>query len=121
LFRAHIQTIVKANLIKNFNLDIEKQFFGHAGSTKLTRVTSSTKSNGATGSIDFIKKIGVIESIKNTWPIEFFWVLENKHTFIWGQLFKIAPNLRQYVDTNLAPRRKIITTKCGCTLLVPIQ
>jgi hypothetical protein len=36
--------------------------------------------------------------------------LESKHTFILGQLFKIAPNLRQYVPTKLAPGRKIIAT-----------
>ncbi len=37
-------------------------------------------------------------------------LLESKHTFILGQLLKIAPNLRQYVPTKLALGRKIITT-----------
>jgi hypothetical protein len=36
-------------------------------------------------------------------------LLESKHTLILGQLFKIAPNLRQYVTTKLVLGRKIIT------------
>jgi hypothetical protein len=36
-------------------------------------------------------------------------LLESKHTFTLGQLFKIALNFKQYVTTKLSFRRKIIT------------
>ncbi len=36
-------------------------------------------------------------------------LLENKHTFILGLLFKIVPNLKQYVIAMLAPERRIVT------------
>jgi hypothetical protein len=35
-------------------------------------------------------------------------LLETKYTLILGELFKIALDLRQYVMTNLAPRRRIV-------------
>jgi hypothetical protein len=36
-------------------------------------------------------------------------LLESKHTLTLGQLFKIAPNLKQYVAAKLAHRRRTIT------------
>jgi hypothetical protein len=35
--------------------------------------------------------------------------LESKHTLTLGQLFRIASNLRQYVTTKIAPRKKNVT------------
>jgi hypothetical protein len=35
-------------------------------------------------------------------------LLENKHTLMLGQLFKIASDLKQYVTTKFFPRRKNI-------------
>jgi hypothetical protein len=35
-------------------------------------------------------------------------LLESEHTFTLGELFKITPNLRQYVTAKIAPRRKIV-------------
>jgi len=36
--------------------------------------------------------------------------LESKHTFTLGQLFKITPDLKQYVVAKFTPRRRIVTT-----------
>jgi hypothetical protein len=36
-------------------------------------------------------------------------LLENKHTFTLGQLLKIDPDLKQYIVTKLASKKKTIT------------
>jgi hypothetical protein len=62
--------------------------------------------------------MGAIKFSRNTRPLEFFLILkditqqllESKHILTLGQLFKIAPNLKQYVTTKFVPRRKIVTT-----------
>jgi len=107
--RINIQTLVKANLTKNFNLDTENQYIKPTDfirSISAIGFTASTKNTSANG------------FTKNTKPTEFFSILEDitqhllksKHTLTFGQLFKIASYLRQYVATKLVPRRRIITT-----------
>ncbi len=114
----NIQTLIKPNLIKNFDLDTENEFFKPIGSTR------------PTGFIRSIESIGVTNFITSTWStratcfighigtIEFFSILEditqqlleNKHTITLGEVFKTTSNLKQYVGFKLALRRRTITT-----------
>ncbi len=105
LFGASIQTLIKVNLTKNFGLDIENQstkpisFIGFIGSISATRNTNTIK---FIGNIRPTKSFLVLEDITQQ-------LLETKYTLILGKLFKIVLDLRQYVMTNLAPKRRIVT------------
>jgi hypothetical protein len=96
LSRANIQTFVGTNLIGNF------------GSNTKNQATESVETNDAIGvtetinvTIDIItiRTFSILEEINQLF-------LEGKHTFTLGQLFKIALNLKQYIDVKLAPRTK---------------
>ncbi len=136
---ANIQTPIKSNLPKNFGLNTKNQFFksirptNFIGSiafnsfisfirfTRSTDVTTSIRPTKSTNVIDFTGPIeitnvtGFIEntsSTKNSLILEDITqqLLESKHTFTLGQLFRIAPNLKQYVVTKFAFKRKTIMT-----------
>lgn len=110
-FGASIQTLIKVNLTKNFGLGIENR------STKPISFIGFIGSIGASRSIRSTRNTNTIKFIGNIRPTNFFLVLEDitqqlletKYTLILGELFKIALDLRQYVMTNLAPRRRIVT------------
>ncbi len=67
---------------------------------------------------DFTGNMGAIKFIGNTRPPKFFLILEDitqqllesKHILTLGQLFKIVPNLKQYVTSKFFPKKKIVTT-----------
>ncbi len=80
-------------------------FIESIGATNFTESTGSTR---ATRFISFIGDTSVIGFTENIETTIKFWVLdditqqllESKHTFTLGQLFKIAPNLKQYVGAK---------------------
>jgi hypothetical protein len=126
--RTIIQILVKTNLIKNFGLDTKNQFCGSIGSTGFIDSTSVIGSTDATSFTSFIENTDTIGFTENIEPTKNYLVLEditqqlleNKHTFTLGQLFKIALDMKQYVATKLAPGRKIITMS-GLNLVIALM
>ncbi len=121
--RANIQTSIKANLTRNFGSNIKNQFIkpiSFTSSIKSTRPTNFTSSTEFTSVIKFTNSTISIRNINATRIIGSFSILEDitqkllesKHTFTLGQLFKIVSGLRQCVAAKLTLGRKnIITTR----------
>ncbi len=87
--RASIQTLVKSNLTRNFNLDTKNQF------TKTIEPINFTRSIVVTRITRTIKSFSILKIITQQ-------LLESKHTFTLGQLFNITLDLKQYVVAKLA-------------------
>ncbi len=106
LLRVGIQTLVKSNLTRNFNLDTKNQFtkttkpINFTRSIVVIRITKTIKPINFTRSIvviripKTIKSFSILENITQQ-------LLENKHNFTLGQLFKITPHSKQYVVASL--------------------
>ncbi len=110
LFKASTQTFGRTNFLGNLGLNIENQTSKVIGTIGDTRPTSATS---VTWQASVTKIIGVIEPIRITGTFSIMeelshQLLENKHTLMLGQLFKIASDLKQYVTTKFFPRRKNI-------------
>ncbi len=69
-----IQTLVKSNLTKFFDLNTKSQFFEFI---KSINFTISTSFIGDTRRIGSTKDIGIARFIKNTRPIDFLFILED--------------------------------------------
>jgi hypothetical protein len=111
--------ILITNLKGNFSLDVENEttlitrkiiatrsfdFIESTrsiGATSFTKSTSGMKFTRSTISIRSTKNFSILENVTQQ-------LLDNKHIFTLGQLFRIVPNLKQYV-AKLAPGRKNIT------------
>jgi hypothetical protein len=91
--RTNIQTLVKANLTRNFNLDTKNQY------TKTTEPIDFTRSTIVIRITRTIRSFLSLEDITQQ-------LLKNKHTFTLDQLFKITPDLKQYVVAKLAFGKK---------------
>ncbi len=91
--RANIRIIIKANHIRNFNLDTKNQF---------TRTTKPIDFIGSTIVIRITRIIGSFSMLEDITQQ----LLDNKHTFTLGQLFKIILNLKQYVIVRLGLEKK---------------
>jgi hypothetical protein len=102
--KANIQTFVKAKLTRNFNLNTKNQAIKATKTnyaTGITKTTNATKFFGAT--ID-TKTTGMFLILKEINQL----LLESKHTLTLGQNFKIALNLKQYIDAKLVHGGKTI-------------
>jgi hypothetical protein len=91
--RASIQTLIKSNLTRNFNLDTKNQF------TRTIEPIDCTRSTIVIRITRTIRSFSILENITQQ-------LLENKHTFTLGQFFKITPDLKQYVVAKLALGKK---------------
>jgi hypothetical protein len=89
-------------------LDTENEFFRSIRSIKSIGVTNFINSTSSTRATYFIGHIGTIEFFSILEDI-MQQLLENKHTFTLGQVFKTTSNLKQYVGVKLAFRRRTIT------------
>jgi hypothetical protein len=89
MLKASIQTLVKANLTRNFNLDTKNQYAKTTEPINFTRYTIVIRITKIIGS--FLS----LEDITHQ-------LLRSKHTFTLGQLFKITLDLKQYVVAKLA-------------------
>jgi hypothetical protein len=113
LFRANILTLIKANLTKNFGLETKNQYIK---SIEPTNFINSIGSINVTGFIGSIENITITKFIANTRIIDFFVVLEDITQQLLestcplnlGQLLKITLDLKQYIATKLALRKRTI-------------
>jgi hypothetical protein len=106
--------LVKANLTKNFGLEIKNQYTTFSSLIDSIKPINFTNSIESTNFISSTGNISATEFIKNTIITKksilediTHKLLENKHTLTLGHHLEIIPNLRQYIATKLAPEKKL--------------